>query len=1052
MAVAWLSGLVVHAQMELPRDTPRDPLRVENGLPISIQATATVQASPPRITLNWPSKGIDSSIYIHRKAKGATSWGTAIATLASNATSYVDSTVAVETGYEYMVRQGTTTSSPQGYVYAGINMPEVHSRGKVVLLVAANQVAGLGTTLDTLIRDLVGDGWQVLRHDIAAGATVPQVKALIKADYDADPTNVKAVYILGHVPVPYSGNIYPDGHTDHRGAWPADGFYGDMDGTWTDTTVNTTTATRTENRNIPGDGKFDQSYFSGTNALELYVGRVDLYNMPAFALTETQLLAQYINKAHDFRVGTTSVTSRALVKNNFDIAGVYFDQNGWRLAPLVGTANIEAKAFTTLRTDDHLWAYGAGGGSYTSAGGIASTADFAANTYKAMFHMLFGSYFGDWDVQDNFLRAPLCNPTYGLTNAWAGFPNWFFHHMGLGEPIGYALLPSTTSGIYAYSGNSSMNSIHIALMGDPTLRLKYVKPVTNATAVVQGASVNLSWTASAEPDGVAGYRVYRAANLAGPYTQLTSSRQTGLSFSDSSPLTGNNFYQVRAIKLETSSSGSYYNTSSGAIASANFQPPSTYSVTFQVDGTAGASLTGALVQTITHGGSCTPVTANAPAWHHLKNWTGTGGFASTANPVTVTNVTKTMTITANFEIDKYTVRFQADTGGSIGGGATQLVPHGGSTAPVTPMPVTGYHFVDWTQGGSFYSTAVPLTIDNVTEDLTFQAHFALNEYVVTFIADPTTGGTVNGETVFTETVLHGSPSSPVTAAAAPDHLFTGWDGEGDFGMTNPVQLASVTGPHTVTATFLDTTGLERLATGSAFTVDENELVAAIDQFTKKPKVFAIYYDPVKDLLRMKPKKAGAKVLSKVGPKVPATTVGCEWAKKIRLYKAKDFLGERKLGVDAIAWLGEHPIDMLPMPLRVKTKEPVVGIIEERIRTVLLTPPELGKIGISEGEAGAPVLTILGQWFGTRAPKVWLEYADPAGGAALKVLKLKPLKPDGQYLNAKGKPVFMDRYSGESKVVVALPTLPPKGVAAWTDITILVIENGTGMDADAIPWE
>mgnify|MGYP000013517969 CR=1 FL=1 len=30
--------------------------------------------------------------------------------------------------------------------------------------------------------------------------------------------------------MPYSGNIYPDGHTDHRGAWPADTYYGDIDG------------------------------------------------------------------------------------------------------------------------------------------------------------------------------------------------------------------------------------------------------------------------------------------------------------------------------------------------------------------------------------------------------------------------------------------------------------------------------------------------------------------------------------------------------------------------------------------------------------------------------------------------------------------------------------------------------------------------------------------------------------------------------------------------------------------------------------------------------
>ena len=70
-----------------------------------------------------------------------------------------------------------------------------------------------------------------------------------------------SLFLLGHVPVPYSGNINPDGHPDHQGAWPADGYYADMDGTWTDISVNNTVATGTRNDNVPGDGKFDQSIF-----------------------------------------------------------------------------------------------------------------------------------------------------------------------------------------------------------------------------------------------------------------------------------------------------------------------------------------------------------------------------------------------------------------------------------------------------------------------------------------------------------------------------------------------------------------------------------------------------------------------------------------------------------------------------------------------------------------------------------------------------------------------------------------------------------------------
>ena len=42
--------------------------------------------------------------------------------------------------------------------------------------------------LARLKQDLVGDGWLVLRHDVAQTATVLSIKSLIQADYLADPT------------------------------------------------------------------------------------------------------------------------------------------------------------------------------------------------------------------------------------------------------------------------------------------------------------------------------------------------------------------------------------------------------------------------------------------------------------------------------------------------------------------------------------------------------------------------------------------------------------------------------------------------------------------------------------------------------------------------------------------------------------------------------------------------------------------------------------------------------------------------------------------------
>ena len=109
---------------------------------------------------------------------------------------------------------------------------------------------------------------------------LPTFKTAIVNWYNLDPIYAEAVFLFGHIPVPYSGNIGPDGHSNHIGAWPADVFYADVDGSWTDVSVNNVSASQERNHNVPGDGKFDQSVIASD--LELMIGRVDFHNMPTF--------------------------------------------------------------------------------------------------------------------------------------------------------------------------------------------------------------------------------------------------------------------------------------------------------------------------------------------------------------------------------------------------------------------------------------------------------------------------------------------------------------------------------------------------------------------------------------------------------------------------------------------------------------------------------------------------------------------------------------------------------------------------------------------------
>jgi hypothetical protein len=528
--------------------------------------------SPASLTLSWnASAGTVTSQTLSRKRLGSATWEPAV-TLATNATSYADSSVVTGVVYEYQVRRtltiGTTNVSAAGFVAAGISVPAVHARGSVVVLVDSTLIPLASAEIDQFLWDLRGDGWKVIRHNVPRTELPPAVRARIQAARTADPA-VQAVVILGSVAQPYSGSVAPDGHSNHVGAWPTDAYYADVDGTWTDTTVTNTSASDPRNRNSPGDGKFDQSYLP--SPLELQVGRVDFQNMPLFGATgesatdiEARLLRRYLAKNHAWRQGQWNIPARGLVDDHFGYRnGEAFGASGWRnFSALVGrTAVSSADWMSTLRTNAYLLAYGTGGGGPQSASGIGTTTDFRNGESRAVFTFLFGSYFGDWGYTNNFLRAPLAATGHGLTSGWAGRPHWFVHTLGMGETIGHgARLTANNSGEYM----SSSRQIHVGLMGDPTLRLHVVAPPQKL--LVSGTtSANLSWTASADATaaGFRGYHVYRATSPDGPWTRLTGAPLTATSYSDGfAPASAH--YAVRALRKLTTNSGSYENLSQAA--------------------------------------------------------------------------------------------------------------------------------------------------------------------------------------------------------------------------------------------------------------------------------------------------------------------------------------------------------------------------------------------------------------------------------------------------------------------------------------------------------
>src|SRR4029079_18266325 len=111
-------------------------------------------------------------------------------------------------------------------------------------------------------------GWLVdqlnVPRDNGDAHLAASVRAQIQQRYLASPGGLQSIFIIGHVPVPYSGTNDWDSHADHVGAWSSDLYYGEALGNpssgalWSDstTTINTLNP---DNNNLPNDGKFDQN-------------------------------------------------------------------------------------------------------------------------------------------------------------------------------------------------------------------------------------------------------------------------------------------------------------------------------------------------------------------------------------------------------------------------------------------------------------------------------------------------------------------------------------------------------------------------------------------------------------------------------------------------------------------------------------------------------------------------------------------------------------------------------------------------------------------------
>ena len=203
--------------------------------------------------------------------------------------------------------------------------------------------------------------------------------------------------------------------------------------------------------------------------------------------------------------------------------------------------------------------------------------------------------------------------------------------------------------------------------------------------------------------------------------------------------------------------------------------PSTYMATITV-----TSANPAMGMTIGNGsymiGTSTEIAAIEKSGHHFVRWND----GVTDNPRSI-SITGNATYSAVFAVNVYNVTVTTENGTISGTGE---YTHG-SRATLTATPNDGYHFVRWSNGSINSSITV-----KVTEDLEFDAEFAINVYKISAISE---NGTVSGIGEYN----HGN-NATLTAMANTGYHFVKWEDDEDAEATRTI---SVTEDKTYTAVF-----------------------------------------------------------------------------------------------------------------------------------------------------------------------------------------------------------------------------------------------------------
>ncbi len=496
LVLRGLTGATGLAMAQLPTESEKAavPLRikVEEG----------------RTVLSWDApagREVWSYTLYRRSFPPATDWGKPLSSLPAESLSWEEGSPGTS-AWEYRIvalDKGTGQTS-YGYAIFPQQRADVDERKAILLLVSEEVDEDPQNALIDLRRCLQWRGWVVRQRVVPQGHKPATVRALVQAeaaDLGKMGVPLKTVQILGRVAVPYSGNLAPDGHADHWGAWPTDLYYGDLDGAWPDERDFAPQATDPRQHNLAGDGKFDLNELPGR--VEVSVGRVDFSSLTPLDLqrgsTEKEAREEGLVR---IRAWIERVSERYMMDEPaFGEIGLQdlmtdnaegFAAGAWRLAPLLPGSGQPIRK-TLLGGEPGLAVgFGFAPGTYDSAMGVVNSTQllWGGPGFQIPLVFLFGSYFGDWDAPGNLLQATL-GSRHGkvLAAAWGARPGWQLHPLAAGYTLGDCQLLTANRTQDYLPGLREAYPVHLGLLGDPTLELIKLR-----TCIVRRSEKGLTWS------------------------------------------------------------------------------------------------------------------------------------------------------------------------------------------------------------------------------------------------------------------------------------------------------------------------------------------------------------------------------------------------------------------------------------------------------------------------------------------------------------------------------------------------------------------------------